>query len=165
MAISREGTLNQAITSRNEGKTEESNKLLVELAKQFPDNALVNYQCAWSFDVLGEEAEAVPYYKKAIELGLSGKDLEGAIIGLGSTWRTLGEYEKSQKVFLNGIELFPENRAIRVFYSMTLYNLKQHSQAMEILLRCLAETTSDEEIISYKKAIGFYARDLDKVWN
>jgi len=160
-----EEQLIQAIQLRNEGKTRESNKLLVKLAKQFPKDALVNYQCAWSFDVLGDEAEAVPYYEKAIELGLSGKDLEGAIIGLGSTWRTLGEYKKSQNVFLNGIELFPENRAIRVFYSMTLYNLKQHSRAMEILLRCLAETTSDEEISSYQKAIGFYAGDLDKVWN
>lgn len=159
-----EEQLNQAIQLRNEGKTRESNKLLVELAEQFPKDALVNYQCAWSFDVLGEEVEAVPYYEKAIELGLSGKDLEGAIIGLGSTWRTLGEYKKSQNVFLNGIELFSENRAIRVFYSMTLYNLKQHSQAMEILLRYLAETTSDEEISSYQKAIGFYEGNLDQIW-
>ena len=129
----------KALNFRSDGNLTDSNLILLELANQFPTDAYINYQCAWSFDVMGEESKAVPYYEKAIELGLSGKDLEGAIIGLGSTYRTLGQYENSHGIFVKGLELFPDNQAIKVFFSMTLYNLQKHSSAIEILLNSLVE--------------------------
>jgi tetratricopeptide (TPR) repeat protein len=156
--------LEHAISLRNEGKKEESNELLLKLVKQSPDDASIHYQCAWSYDVLGEELKAVPYYEKAIELGLSRADLEGALLGLGSTYRTLGEYKKSKHVLMKGMELFPSNKAIQVFYSMTLYNLKEHQSAMELLLKCLVDTTEDAEILNYERAILFYADKLNDVW-
>ncbi|MFK8794550.1 tetratricopeptide repeat protein [Planococcus plakortidis] len=156
--------LEQAIGLRAAGKQEESNQLLIVLARQFPEHPQINYQCAWSFDLLGEEQKAVPYYEKAIELGLDKTDLEGAILGLGSTYRTLGEYEKSRSTFMRGMELFPSNQALKVFLAMTLYNLAEHQQAMEILLKCLAETSADQDISAYKKAIRFYADKLDETW-
>ncbi|MGE6256675.1 tetratricopeptide repeat protein [Heyndrickxia sporothermodurans] len=156
--------LEYAIAKRNEGKREEANELLVQLAKEYPNDEQVNFHCAWSFDVLGKETEAVPYYEKAISLGLKGEDLEGALLGLGSTYRTLAQYEKSKETFLKGMKLFPNNRAIQVFYAMTLYNLNQHHAAMEILLKSLAETSNDPAIISYKQAIEFYSDKLDTKW-
>lgn len=156
--------LEEAIAFRQEEKYKESNTLLLKLVQEFPADAFINYQCAWSFDLLGEESEAVPFYEKAIELGLSGENLKSALLGLGSTYRVLGDYEKSQKVFMKGITLFPNNKALQVFYSMTLYNLKENNNAMELLLKCLIETTMDKEILSYKRAINFYADKLDNVW-
>lgn len=159
-----EKELEKAIDLRKTGDHIESNKLLVKLVQEFSDNALINYQCAWSLDLLGEESKAVPFYEKAIKLGLPSKELEGALLGLGSTYRTLGDYEKSKRTFLKGIEFFPHNRAIQTFYSMTLYNLNEHSKAMELLLKCLIDTTTDDEIVSYKKAIDFYSNKLDETW-
>lgn len=156
--------LNQAIKFRELGQLEKSNNVLNELVQSFPTDAYINYQCAWSFDVMGEESKAVPYYEKAIELGLSGKDLEGAIIGLGSTYRTLGKYEKSHDIFIKGLELYPNNQAIKVFFSMTLYNLHKHSSAMEILLNSLVQTSTNEDIQRYKRALTFYADKLDETW-
>lgn len=156
--------LEKAINLRKNGNYKESSELLIKLVKEYPNNASINYQCAWSFDLLGEESKAVPFYEKAIELGLSSTELEGALIGLGSTYRTLGEYDKSKNIFLKGIESFPDNRAIQTFYSMTLYNLNEHSQAMELLLKCLIDTTTNDEILKYKKAIGFYLNKLDEIW-
>jgi len=157
--------LDKATELRQDGNHEESNELLMKLVQEYPDNASVNYQCAWSFDLLGEESEAVSYYEKAITLGLVSTELEGAILGLGSTYRTLGEYSKSEDIFLEGLESFPDNRAIQTFYSMTLYNLNEHSKAMELLLKCLVDTTTDDEVLKYKKAINFYSDKLDKIWN
>lgn len=154
----------EAIELRQEGKIVESNELLLKVVEEFPTDPYVNYQCAWSFDLLGKETEAIPFYEKAIDLGLSGKDLEGAILGLGSSYRTIGEYAKSKNVFQKGMDLFPNNRALKVFYSMTLYNLKEHHTAMEILLASLIETTSDENILHYKRSIQFYSDKLDKTW-
>src|SRR6478735_1503844 len=155
--------LGKALALRKNGNHKESNELLSELVKGFPDDALYNYQCAWSFDIL-EEEEAVPFYENAIKIGLPSKDMEGAVLGLGSTYRALGEYEKSKETFLKGMELFPDNHVIKVFYSMTLYNLKEHSQAMELLLKCLINTTNDNEILSYKRALNFYSDKLDQTW-
>lgn len=156
--------LGEAIKLRQTGEQKESNNLLVELVEKCPYSAEVNYQCAWSFDLLGEEEKAVPFYKKAIDLGLNGKDLEGGLLGSGSTYRTLGKYEESKKTFLEGIELFPTNYAMKTFFAMTLYNLKEHHEAMEVLLQCLLNTSADQEIQSYKKAIEFYSDKLDETW-
>ena len=159
-----EDQLVEALELRKKDKKIESNRILLKMIEEYPDDAFINYQCAWSFDVLGEESKAIPFYERAIKQGLSGKDLEGAILGLGSTYRTLGEYEKSTTIFAKGIELFPTNRAIQVFYSMTLYNVNEHKKAMEILLKCLIDTTTDSEILNYKKAIHFYSDKLDEIW-
>ncbi|GGD14262.1 tetratricopeptide repeat protein [Pontibacillus salipaludis] len=156
--------LAKAIELRKSGNHKESNTLLMELLQEKPEDATINYQCAWSFDLLGEESEAVPLYEHAIKLGLSKSVLEGALLGLGSTYRTLGEYERSKRTFQKGIELFPNNRAIQTFYSMTLYNLNEHNEAMELLLKCLIDTTSDDKILGYKKAINFYSNKLDEIW-
>lgn len=156
--------LNLAINLRATGRLKESNELLLELVKKHSENAAIQYQCAWSFDVLGLERDAIPYYEKAISLGLPEDDLKGAFLGLGSTYRALGEYVKSKTVFTKALELFPEDNAIKTFYAMTLYNLGEFSSAMKMLLKNLANTSSDENIKQYGKAIKLYADDLDKIW-
>ncbi|MBD3859062.1 tetratricopeptide repeat protein [Bacillus sp. 28A-2] len=159
-----EKKLLKAIELRESGHLQESNDMLTRLVEEYPDDASIHYQCAWNYDLLGEERQAVFFYEKAIELGLSSEELEDALLGLGSTYRTLGEYEKSKQVFLNGLEAYPNNKAIQTFYAMTLYNLNEHSKAMEILLNCLTETTKDPTILSYRKAIDFYSNQLDTLW-
>ncbi|TRZ38600.1 hypothetical protein CEQ21_24785 [Niallia circulans] len=156
--------LSAALHARACGDHANSNRLLLDLAQQFPNDASILYQCAWSFDLLGEERKAVFYYEKAIELKLPLNELEGALLGLGSTYRTLGEYEKSRNTFIQGIEKFPQNKAFQAFYAMTLYNLKEHDQAMKLLLTCLVDTTADEQLLNYQKAIRFYADKLDEKW-
>lgn len=160
-----EQRLKQAIRMREAGELEKANEQFMELVRDFPEDATVTYQCAWSFDALGEEAKAVPFYERAIELGLSSEELEGAYLGLGSTYRTLGDYEKSKETFAKAMEMFPANQVLPTFYAMTLYNLQEHSKAMELLLKCLAETSADPDIVSYKRAIEFYSTQLDKVWD
>lgn len=153
-----------AINLREIGQYEASNQLMLKLIESYPEDPLANYHCAWSYDLLGEELKAVPYYEKAITRGLKDKDLEGALIGLGSTYRTLGRYVESKKTFLKGIELFPANNVMKTFYSMTLYNLEEHEAAMNILLQCLIDTTIDKDIESYRRAIEFYSDKLNEVW-
>ncbi|WP_212377090.1 tetratricopeptide repeat protein [Alkaliphilus sp. B6464] len=153
-----------AIELRKEGKLQESNEILINLANAHPNDSIINYQCAWSFDALGLEKNAVLYYEKAISIGLPDKELRDAFLGLGSTYRVLGQYKKSKEVFEKGLAKFTQDRAIKVFYAMTLYNLNEYSRAMEILLYNLAQTSSDDNIKNYKKAIEFYSNKLDEIW-
>lgn len=158
-------TIDQIIALRKEGKLDEAIHLAKELVSQEPADPIAHYQCAWCHDSAGLEKEAVPYYEKAIELGLTPEDdLPGALLGLGSTYRTLGQYEQAAKTLATGMHKFPEDRSFPVFLSMAYYNLGRHHEAMTLLLQNLAETSSDPAISAYQKAILFYANDLDKTW-
>lgn len=156
--------LAEAIRLREEGKLEESKKLLIALVGQNPDSSDIHYQCAWTHDRLGLEREAVAYYEKALSLGLQSEDAKGAYIGLGSTYRTIGEYEKSKETLLKGLHHYPENHAMKVFLAMTLYNLGESKKAMEILLTSLTATSNNPEIGNYQRAINYYAPRLDETW-
>ena len=156
-------TLERAIRLREAGEFEEARIVLLKLLRMNPDDPDVAYQCAWIHDRMGLEREAIPLYERAISLGLPGRDLEGAILSLGSSYRAVGNPAKAAEVLQGGVERFAQNRAMQVFLAMALYNLDAHEQAIEILLRNLAETSSDPEIASYKEAISCYASRLDEI--
>jgi predicted Zn-dependent protease len=156
--------LERAIYLRENCRAEEARELLFELVAEKPDDPQINYQCAWVHDLLGLEHEAVPFYERAIEEGLTGEDLEGAMLGLGSTYRALGECQRAVEALRGGTTRFPNNRAMQVFLAMALYNAGECREAVELLLRNLAETTGDEGISAYNRAILFYAGRLDDTW-
>jgi hypothetical protein len=47
---------------------------------------------------------------------------------------------------------------------MTLHNLGQSTAAVECLLTLLANTSSDNDIQAYRRAILFYAEDIERIW-
>ena len=157
--------LQEAVELRAAGRAEEARAILLELVAASPDDAEINYQTAWVHDTLGREREAVPFYVRAIERGLSGPALESALLGLGSTYRALGMYQQAEETLQRGMREFPQNRAFPVFLAMAQYNSRHYREAMELLLTTLAETTADESILRYKRAILFYAPQLDQVWD
>lgn len=161
---SMEERLSRAIQLRKEKKVEEARDMLLALHTEYPNDAQVNYHCAWVHDLLGLERDAIPFYEKAVQTGLDGEDLQGALLGMGSTYRCIGEYQKAYETFQHAIQLFPERHEYRVFLAMTLYNLGQPAKAMELLLNSLAETSTDEGVIAYRSAIQFYADKLDETW-
>lgn len=159
-----EQKLRQAISLRESGDGEQARELWLSLLEEEPDNAEIWYQAAWTHDALGLEREAVPFYEEAIRLGLGEESLAGALLGLGSTFRSIGEYGRASEVLERGLKTFPERREFRVFYAMVLYNLGRHAKAMELLLAEIADTSGDDGIRGYAKAIRFYADKLDEVW-
>jgi len=157
--------LQEAIELRSTGRASSARTILLNLVAASPDDAEINLQTAYVHDTLGREREAIPFYVQAIKQGLSGPDLEGAFLGLGSSYRIIGAYQSAEETFRRGMAMFPDNRALQVFLAMTLYNLHLYHEAMELLLTTLAETTSDESILQYKRGILFYAPQLDQVWD
>lgn len=153
--------LQTAIKLRSEDKLKESNSLLMELLNSDPNDPYLNYQVAWSFDILEKETDAVYFYEKAIANKLQGNDLAEAFIGLGSTYRAIGKYELAKKTLLKGIAEFPDNNTLKIFYSMVLYNKKQYGESMEILLKIIATTSNDQNVIAYRKAIKYYSDKLN----
>ncbi|MFC9699902.1 tetratricopeptide repeat protein [Streptomyces sp. NPDC056943] len=164
----KKGLLAEAVALREGGRKEEAREALVALAASHPDDAEIAYQTAWAHDVLGLEAEAVPYYERALteaetgtETGLTEEDRRGALLGLGSTYRVLGRYEDAVTLLTGAVGEFPEDGALRAFLAMALYNTGQHHESVRTLLRLLAATSEDPSVRAYKRAIEHYAEDLD----
>jgi tetratricopeptide (TPR) repeat protein len=149
---------------RVNGKHAEARDLLVALVIQNPNDAELQYETACVHDFLGEEASAIAYYRAALLGRLSLEHLRGAYLGLGSTYRTLGQYTEAQATLRQGLERFPEANEMKVFLAMTLYNLGQSKAAIECLLTVLAQTSSDNDIQAYRRAILFYAEDIERIW-
>jgi tetratricopeptide (TPR) repeat protein len=147
---------------RQQGRHQQARILAVEMACGSPDDALVHYEAACVHDYLGLEAEAVPYYVRAIELGLPAEELRGAYLGLGSTYRVLGRYEQAIATLEEGLAMFPGGREFIVFKAMAEHNTGRSKQAVEALLRVIAETSSDAQVQKFERAIMLYAEDVER---
>jgi tetratricopeptide (TPR) repeat protein len=156
--------LSEVLELRKNGQHEEACRVAVQLAASLPNDALVQYEAACVHDFLGLEARAVPYYLRAIDMGLPGSQLRSAYLGLGSTYRVLGRYEDALAVFDEALAIFPAANDLVVFKAMVEHNMGRSKQALEALLRVIAETSSDLDVREYSGAIEFYARDIERVW-
>jgi tetratricopeptide (TPR) repeat protein len=150
-----------AITgARHGGQVEPVLGQLKALDQRFPNVAEINYQLAWTCDVLGREAEALPFYEKAVALGLPENELSGALIGLGSTLRNLGQLERSAEVLRSGQAQFPDNREFDAFLALTLHDLGQHNEALKLTLEALCDTSEETGITAYQRALRYYTSKL-----
>lgn len=164
MTATADPRLAAATSMREAGRDEEARRVLLDLQAEQPESAAVNLQCAWVHDKLGLEAEAVPFYEKALELGLEGDELRDALLGLGSTYRALGQYEKAVSILRRGVELFPDHAGLKVFLAMALYNSGDFKEACEMLLQVVTETSDHPTVMAYRRALSLYAEDLDRTW-
>ncbi|WP_062211991.1 tetratricopeptide repeat protein [Streptomyces sp. NBRC 109706] len=159
----RDRRLAEAISVRGAGRHELAREQLIALADEFPDDVEVAFHTAWAHDLLGLEAAAVPFYERALgQEGLSPADRQGALLGLGSTYRVLGRYETAVATLRRGVDEFPDHAALRTFLAMALYNTGEHREATGLLLHLLADTSQDPTITDYRPAIDYYADHLDE---
>ena len=157
-------TLDDVRALRRSGQHDEAHAVAVQLAAQAPHDAQVQFETACTCDYLGLEADAVPYYQAALRGTLSPDDRQSALLGLGSTYRTLGRYADAEATLLQGVREFPDGNAIKVFLAMALHNNGRSKQAVELLLKLLAATSGDAAIQDYRRAIELYAEDVDRTW-
>ncbi|MGF6533906.1 tetratricopeptide (TPR) repeat protein [Paraburkholderia sp. GAS206C] len=149
---------------RQGGEHEKARELAVQLAADRPNDAQLQFETACVHDYLGREAEAVPFYLAAIKGNLDKPFLRQAFLGLGSTYRVLGQYVEAKQALLDGLSRFPHANELKVFLAMTLHNLGEAKESVELLLKVVAKTSDDKAVRSYRKAIAFYAADIDKTW-
>jgi tetratricopeptide (TPR) repeat protein len=156
----------EALRLMDGGASDKAECVLLGLLEEHPEDARSNYLMASLCDQRGQERRAVPFYRRTLAQpgGLSEEDLASAYLGLGSTYRVLGDYEASRKTLQEGIERFPGDRALSTFLALTLHNLGEHGDATSILLKNLIETTGDPGIRNYVRALAHYADHLDETF-
>ena len=155
-----EARLDAANRLAEEDRIEEALGILRTALGEDPDHAAANFAYARLLDGLGREREAIPHYEHSIACGLPDEELQDATVNLGSSYRAVGEPQRAVAVLRRGILRFPDNRAVRVFLTMALHGLNEHGEATGILLRELAETSSDRWVAYYGRAIACYAKEV-----
>ncbi|GEL78426.1 tetratricopeptide repeat protein [Tenuibacillus multivorans] len=150
---------------RQNGQVEEARELASSYLENDPDHPQLLLETAFIYDQSDMEPQAITYYKQALENGLEDNDRRNALLSLGSSYRAVGLYENARETLEVGMSEYPDYNAFYIFFAMTLYNLGDSDLAMEILMTKLLETTDDESIQAYKKALAFYASRLDEVFN
>jgi tetratricopeptide (TPR) repeat protein len=152
-----------AIKLRRNGEPEAALQLLLPLLQSNERNPELHCQIAYTYDSMGKESDAIDFYEAALANGLK-EDRQGAFLGMGSTYRCLGKYEESLRTFDRALEEFPQVRSFKVFRALTLFNLGRAEESVSDLLVQLLDTTSDEEIKSYERALRFYSDKLSQTW-
>jgi tetratricopeptide (TPR) repeat protein len=147
---------------RRADELEASQQQLLTLLDEYPDHPLVLFEVGGSYDVMGEEEMAIPYYRRAIEAGLEGSDLQECLVCLGSTLRVTGEVDEAVTILEQAAEEFPERNSGRIFLALAYYSSGKAEMAVSTLLSLLLETTSDQDILAYADALDYYKDNLDE---
>jgi tetratricopeptide (TPR) repeat protein len=147
---------------RRDDDLEASQERLLELMEEYPDHPLVLFEVGGSYDVMGEEEMAIPYYRRAIAAGLEGSDLQECLVCLGSTLRVTGETDEAVTILEQAAEEFPDRNSGRVFLALAYYSNGEADRAVSTLLSILLETTTDPDIQGYADALEYYRDNLDE---
>lgn len=130
-----------------------------------PDDAEAWFDLASCHDFLGEEPLAEPAYAKALSLGVSklpGPKQVRLIIQYGSTLRNNKKLEDAKEVLMDGLNQFPESRALKVFAAFSLFSLGEYQESSRLLFLACASLPPDQ-LDGYNGAIKFYAENLDSL--
>ena len=111
---------------------------------------------AFALDTAGDEHGAVVHYERAMDAGVPDELLGKALLGYGSTLRNVGRTDDSVRVLDEAVRRFPDDDALPVFLSFSLWTAGRQGEALAILARRLGEGTG------YERSIGAYADDIAK---
>ena len=156
----RDTRLQHAVGLREAGDPDAARPLLIALAAELPDDAEVQYQAGWVHDRLGLEFEAVPYYERALALGLPEPDQEGLTLGLGSTYRNVDRIPDSLALLEAGVATYSNNYAMRCFLALTRLSSGEAEEAVALLLDVVLATAADPSIDRYRRALESYRDEL-----
>ncbi|MBC7624395.1 MAG: tetratricopeptide repeat protein [Aeromicrobium sp.] len=149
--------IERAVALRTAGQHTAALAVLLDLLKVAPVEPKLNYEIACTFDPQGLEADAIPFYERALELGLSGPDRCGALLGLGSAYRCVEQYADAVRILERGSVEFPEAAEFDVFLALALYNMGEHRRSTQLLLNHIAKFPGSDRIVRLQRAIHYYA--------
>ncbi|GAA1041910.1 tetratricopeptide repeat protein [Virgisporangium ochraceum] len=129
---------------------------ILELADERPErDADGLFERASAYDYVGREAEAEPYYRAALDAGLTGDRRPRALIQLASTLRNLGRAAEGADLLRSevGDEGLADVRA--AFLALTLLDAGRPDEAVARALLALAR-----HLPEYRRAVTYYADEL-----
>ncbi len=158
--LSFEEMLRAGRTLRREGQAERAVEHFGRLAERYPNRAVAHLELASTLDNLGREAEAIPSYRRALELHLPDEDAIKALLGLGSSLRNVGKSKEAVQILRDGKSRFPGHAAMRVFLALALHGAGRPQEALVELLELTQEQLHSPEMTEYARSIRQYTEEL-----
>jgi tetratricopeptide (TPR) repeat protein len=134
------------------------------LLADHPDNPRLVYEVGGSYDTAGEEQTAIPFYTRALELGLDGRLRRQCLLQLASTLRNLDRFDESLELLDGAIAEFPDSPSLLVWKAFTLHASGRPNDGFALLLETIADHLDSPEIARYEAALrgnAEYIRSLD----
>lgn len=122
-----------------------------------PDHAVALFERAGAQDSTGHSDLAVPLYRQALTLGLSGERRRSAVIQLASSLRNLGEITESVAL-LSAEQTAGSDHlddAVSAFLALALVDAGREREAVSVALLALAR-----HLTRYRRSLTHYAQDL-----
>ncbi len=126
------------------------------LAQEAPP-AIAAFERACARDSTGQSASAVPLYREALRIGLSGERRRRAIIQLSSSLRITGHSDEALAL-LTAERAQPSDHlddAVSAVMALTLTSLGRDREAVSVLLAALAP-----HLPRYQRSMANYAKQL-----
>jgi len=108
---------------------------------------------AFALDGRGREAEAIVYYKKALALGLEGKDRKDALVCLASSYPNVGEPGRARRTLEKARREFGGDPVVEAFFALVLHDLGEEARALRVLGRAFLDSCADERLEPYREAL------------
>ena len=115
------------------------------------------FERACAFDSTGHPDQAVPLYRRALDLGLQGERRRRAVIQLSSSLRNLDQAPESLALLTaeRGQPSDPLDDAVSAFLALALADNGREREAVSVALVALAP-----HLPRYQRSVGNYARLL-----
>jgi tetratricopeptide (TPR) repeat protein len=121
------------------------------------DDAVAVFERASALDSTGHPDEAVPLYRRALELGLDGQRRRRAVIQMSSSLRNLGQAPESVALLTieQSVGSDELDDAVSAFLALALVETGREREAVSVALTALAG-----HMTRYQRSLTNYAQDI-----
>jgi Flp pilus assembly protein TadD len=133
-------------------------KRVDELAGELgPDDPVAAFERACAWDSTGHSDQAVPLYRKALELGIDGIRRRRSVIQMSSSLRNIGQAEESVRLLTEERERGSDelDDAVSATLALALTSVGREREAVSIAVAALAK-----HLPRYQRSMANYARLL-----
>ena len=125
-----------------------------------PGDARIAYEYAGAHDSAGDEAAAVPLYEQALAAGLREPHRHRAQLQLASSLRNVGRLDEAVQVIDDVAARHPDSLGVAAFRALVHHDAGGPTRALAELLTAVAATSTDPDVVRYRRALTAYAADL-----
>ena len=125
-----------------------------------PGDARITYEYAGTRDSAGDEAAAVPLYEEALAAGLREPHRHRAQVQLASSLRNVGRLDEAVAVIDDVAARHPDSLGVAAFRALVHHDAGGSTRALSELLAAVASTSTDPDVVRYRRALTAYAAQL-----
>jgi cyanophycin synthetase len=128
-----------------------------------PGDARIAYELAGAHDSAGDEAAAVPLYEEALSAGLREPHRHRAQLQLASSLRNVGRVDEAVAVIDDVAARHPDSLGVAAFRALVHHDAGGPGRALGDLLAAVAATSTDPDVVRYRRALTAYAAELGEL--